>query len=219
MVFRYALNPPQPLGHPRGPSNPRQGPHHARGPMSWRTRGLAILVGLGGALLAPLGVTLAVGLGWGAWHVAHARHSLRSQLLQARWNALTWKLLQTRSSPGTSTRPQPTPTRADAPGTGGAPGAAGRGTAHCGAPTPRPRPLGPATTHSPATSARRRGPQASPIHQPGIPNPARILHCPLCEATMVIRQNSVNHGLFWGCPHWPMCKGTRRPWDQGEADH
>ena len=42
--------------------------------------------------------------------------------------------------------------------------------------------------------------------------------CPLCSKPMIRRQNRVNKGSFWGCQQWPMCNGTRRPWERGKDE-
>lgn len=34
-------------------------------------------------------------------------------------------------------------------------------------------------------------------------------HCPRCQATMVKRNNRSSGEIFWGCPSYPRCKGTR----------
>ena len=38
--------------------------------------------------------------------------------------------------------------------------------------------------------------------------------CPLCNTKMVRRQS--RHGIFWGCPSYPKCRGTRNV--MGEAN-
>ena len=42
--------------------------------------------------------------------------------------------------------------------------------------------------------------------------------CPLCSKSMIRRQNRVNKGSFWGCQQWPMCNGTRRPWERDKDE-
>ena len=54
--------------------------------------------------------------------------------------------------------------------------------------------------------------------QPEIPEAVQPPNCPLCGAVMIVRRNRLNHGSFWGCLQWPMCTGTRRPWDTGSGE-
>ena len=49
-----------------------------------------------------------------------------------------------------------------------------------------------------------------------IPATAVIPRCPRCNQLMLMRRNRRNHGLFWGCVTYPVCRGTRRPGDTGD---
>ena len=45
-----------------------------------------------------------------------------------------------------------------------------------------------------------------------------VPRCLLCSKPMIRRQHRVNKGSFWGCQQWPMCNGTRRPWERGKDE-
>ena len=70
---------------------------------------------------------------------------------------------------------------------------------------------------SPSHNEWSAAPAAPLVEQPEIPAAAQIPLCPMCGSQMLRRRNRVNHGAFWGCPAWPMCQGTRRPWDTGDS--
>ena len=35
-------------------------------------------------------------------------------------------------------------------------------------------------------------------------------HCPKCNTLMRVKSNGESGDLFWGCPRYPDCKGTRK---------
>jgi restriction system protein len=57
------------------------------------------------------------------------------------------------------------------------------------------------TTHAPApVSAATPAPD---------PTQVRLPECPKCGAAMLRRENRRTHEVFWGCPKYPECRGTR----------
>lgn len=44
--------------------------------------------------------------------------------------------------------------------------------------------------------------------------------CPACGAVMVVRTARRTHREFWGCPHYPHCRGyrSRKEWARYEID-
>jgi len=58
-----------------------------------------------------------------------------------------------------------------------------------------------------------RGEQASKpaANEPSAPVPqgAADLACPTCGAAMFKRFSRQTNQMFWGCTHYPRCKGTR----------
>ena len=129
---------------------------------------------------------------------------LLTMLVEARWSNLCWKLLwRHRHHRGHMSVVDQT-----AAGSRAAPASSASATA------------APSTAASPAVDplGLRLFPANSAllVEQPEIPPAARIPLCPDCGRPMVVRRNRVNHGAFWGCQAWPMCRGTRRPWDTGD---
>ena len=148
-------------------------------------------------------------------------------LVQSRWSTLAWKLMyrhrlrcksldQPPSVPAVPPRWRDGPTRAKARGAAAL--ASMRGFTSAGvlalpdAPAPSAVPKEPPPPLPPST--------VNPVHaQPEIPTSELLFagrpwpKCPECKAQMVMRRNHKNGGSFWGCPQWPMCTGTRRPWD------
>jgi len=54
--------------------------------------------------------------------------------------------------------------------------------------------------------------QVEPAASPGIdmkPVPPAGPACPTCGAPMFKRFNRQTSQMFWGCTHYPSCKGTR----------
>jgi len=49
---------------------------------------------------------------------------------------------------------------------------------------------------------------ASPAIETQAPSPAEPV-CPTCGAAMFKRFNRQTSQMFWGCTHYPRCKGTR----------
>ena len=133
---------------------------------------------------------------------------LLSLLVQSRWNMLAWKLLYHRHLRLPAARSllpagswKEAPTRAKA-----------RGAAAAAAMAAKSRP-----TNADVPPPRGALVLTAAPMQPGIPSGALPPTCPVCEMHMVTRRNRRNGGSFWGCQQWPMCTGTRRPWDTGAA--
>lgn len=49
---------------------------------------------------------------------------------------------------------------------------------------------------------------ASPAPKPTATSVAAP-HCPTCDTPMIKRTNRRSHEVFWGCPKYPSCRGTR----------
>ena len=125
-------------------------------------------------------------------------------LIESRWSGLTFKLLYQHHLLRTQL---PGLTNADAPTA-----TDGRATTASAAVPPAPTPV------VDPGGVRLFPPNNALLQpQPEIPAAARIPSCPKCGAQMLVRRNRVNRGAFWGCPSWPMCQGTRRPWDTGDS--
>ncbi len=59
------------------------------------------------------------------------------------------------------------------------------------------------TAHAPAPVSA-----ATPAPAPD-PTQVRVPECPKCGAAMLRRENRRTHEVFWGCPKYPECRGTR----------
>ena len=201
--------------------------------MQWWTLLATLLVCLLGALQLPLLATLLACFLGALWYMSSGLRSkscsprepqmeadptrfLLTLLVQSRWIMMAWKLMfkhrlrlhrgQLPSGPEV-TPPSRARTRgaaamASMPGFTSADAPAPQGTRAASADASQPTPP----------------PRVDPVHvQPEIPNNELLARCPTCGSVMIVRRNHHTHGSFWGCPQWPMCKGTHSPWDLGDA--
>ena len=82
---------------------------------------------------------------------------------------------------------------------------------------PRPSPQSPRFRESTSAASTSAMPIAKPTTDDSIVDRTGKMppKCPLCGRNMIKKAANAG-GKFWGCPIWPKCKGTRRPFEHGK---